>query len=196
MENLREELLAVFDAEYRDHLRAIRAIVAQGSPDGQGLAEIFRRVHSLKGAARAVELPVVEGVAHTLENRLSTLLASHAPAQAADCRAITDTLDEIDLLMATAPAVGEAPENSATPAENPAYVQVPVARLDALATAVHDLLSVADRQERLWAQVMDLLADSRAVMHAPERMRADPVAEFARMTRRLMAVGRDQSGPP
>ncbi|BAK83371.1 hybrid sensor histidine kinase/response regulator [Komagataeibacter medellinensis] len=192
MENLREELLAVFDAEYRDHLRTIRAIVAQGCPDGQGLAEIFRRIHSLKGAARAVELPVVEGVAHALENRLSTLLASHAPAQAADCQAITDTLDEIDLLMAAGIVAADAPETPATPAENPAYVQVPVARLDALATAVHDLLSVADRQERLWAQVMDLLADSRAVMHAPERMRADPVAEFARMTRRLMAVGRER----
>ncbi|AQU86851.1 hybrid sensor histidine kinase/response regulator [Komagataeibacter nataicola] len=193
MDNLRDELLAVFDAEYRDHLRAIRAIVAAGCPDAQGLAEIFRRVHSLKGAARAVELPVVEGVAHALENRLSALLSARALPDPADLAAIADTLDEIDLLMTAPPAdAPAAPDEGAAQVENPAYVQVPVARLDALASAVHDLMAVADRHERLWAQVMDLLGDARAVMHAPERMRADPVAEFARMTRRLMGVGRER----
>ncbi|GCE89993.1 two component response regulator [Komagataeibacter diospyri] len=198
MDTLRDELLAVFDAEYRDHLRAIRGIVAAGCPDARGLAEIFRRVHSLKGAARAVELPVVEGVAHALENRLSALQAARALPDAADLKAITDTLDEVDLLMTSAPSDGDvnggdedAPGVTAT-GENPSYVQVPVARLDALASAVHDLMSVAERHERLWAQVMDLLDESRAVMHAPERMRADPVAEFARMTRRLMTVGRER----
>ncbi|WP_025813617.1 Hpt domain-containing protein, partial [Komagataeibacter kakiaceti] len=73
MESLRDELLAVFDAEYRDHLRAIRAVMASGCASRRDVAEIFRRVHSLKGAARAVELPGVESVAHTLENRLSGL---------------------------------------------------------------------------------------------------------------------------
>lgn len=192
MDNLRDELLAVFDAEYRDHLRAIRGIVAAGCPDARAIAEIFRRVHSLKGAARAVELPVVEGVAHTLENRLSTLLAAGSLPDAADLKAITDTLDEIDLLMTSAPPDTDVVEDVSVQVDNPAYVQVPVARLDALASAVHDLMSVADRHERLWGQVMDLLADQRAVMHAPEHMRADPVAEFARMTRRLMAVGRER----
>ncbi|QBL93414.1 hypothetical protein KSAC_11820 [Komagataeibacter saccharivorans] len=192
MDNLRDELLAVFDAEYRDHLRAIRGIVAAGCPDARAVAEIFRRVHSLKGAARAVELPVVEGVAHTLENRLSTLLAAGSLPDAADLKAITDTLDEIDLLMTSAPPDTDVVEDVSVQVDNPAYVQVPVARLDALASAVHDLMSVADRHERLWGQVMDLLADQRAVMHAPEHMRADPVAEFARMTRRLMAVGRER----
>jgi len=192
VDNLRDELLAVFDAEYRDHLRAIRGIVAAGCPDARAVAEIFRRVHSLKGAARAVELPVVEGVAHTLENRLSTLLAAGSLPDAADLKAITDTLDEIDLLMTSAPPDTDVVEDVSVQVDNPAYVQVPVARLDALASAVHDLMSVADRHERLWGQVMDLLADQRAVMHAPEHMRADPVAEFARMTRRLMAVGRER----
>ncbi|RFD20335.1 response regulator [Komagataeibacter melaceti] len=192
MESLRDELLAVFDAEYRDHLRAIRAVVASGCADRRDVAEIFRRVHSLKGAARAVELPAVETVAHTLENRLSALLAASALPDADDLRAITDTLDEIDLIMTSAPPEEDTRPEAPAPADNAAYVQVPVARLDALASAVHDLMSVADRHERLWARVMDLLADSRAVMHAPERMRADPVAEFGRMTRRLMAVGRER----
>jgi two-component system chemotaxis sensor kinase CheA len=75
--DFRAELLAAFAAEHREHLAAIRE--ALSAEDGAGavaleppaLREVFRRAHSLKGAARAVDLPALEAVAH----RLETLLA-------------------------------------------------------------------------------------------------------------------------
>ncbi|MDJ0388035.1 response regulator [Roseomonas sp. E05] len=67
-DDLRQELLAAFGIEHQEHLQAIRAALAaveQGRPFD--LRDVFRRAHSLKGAARAVDLPVVEEMAHRLE---------------------------------------------------------------------------------------------------------------------------------
>jgi len=66
--DFRRELLAVFQAEHQEHLRVLRGILddaAQGvHPD---IREASRRAHTLKGAARAVDLPVVEQLASRLE---------------------------------------------------------------------------------------------------------------------------------
>ncbi|MFH5925815.1 hybrid sensor histidine kinase/response regulator [Roseomonas xinghualingensis] len=82
MNDFRAELLAAFAAEHREHLAAIRAALSAEDEDGAvtlepaALREVFRRVHSLKGAARAVDLPALEAVAH----RLETLLAREGDA--------------------------------------------------------------------------------------------------------------------
>ncbi|PYD72256.1 hybrid sensor histidine kinase/response regulator [Novacetimonas hansenii] len=207
MVDLRQELLAVFDAEYRDHLRVIRGLLNTGCDTAPALAEIFRRMHSLKGAARAVEIPAVEDVAHAVENRLSMLMERGGTLDGADIAAIARALDDIDGIMETPPpsqppmpdpygmADGEGPAATGAPPPGEgggdAYVQVPVSRLDALSGAVHDLMGVAERHDRLWERFSDLLRDMRALAHAPQRVHADPVALFSRMTRRLMAIGRE-----
>lgn len=68
MNELRQELLAAFAIEHQEHLQAIRAALAAAEA-GQpfDLRDIFRRAHSLKGAARAVDLPAVEELSHRLE---------------------------------------------------------------------------------------------------------------------------------
>lgn len=72
MKGIRERLLDAFHIEYREHLEAIRGLLDDLSrrADGSGIAQLdetFRRAHSLKGAARAVDLPTVEQIAHRLE---------------------------------------------------------------------------------------------------------------------------------
>jgi two-component system chemotaxis sensor kinase CheA len=90
--DFRAELLAAFAAEHREHLAAIRD--ALGAEDGAGgitleapvLREVFRRAHSLKGAARAVDLPGLEALAHAVEALLAAEMdaagggAAHLPA--------------------------------------------------------------------------------------------------------------------
>ncbi|SHJ80192.1 two-component system, chemotaxis family, sensor kinase CheA [Roseomonas rosea] len=92
MSDFRAELLAAFAAEHREHLAAIRD--ALGAEDGSGavtleaaaLREVFRRAHSLKGAARAVDLPGLEALAHAVEALLAGEMdvagggAAHLPA--------------------------------------------------------------------------------------------------------------------
>ncbi|TPG60427.1 response regulator [Roseomonas nepalensis] len=89
MADFRAELLAAFDAEHREHLAALRAALAAEDAEGAvtlepgALRDVFRRAHSLKGAARAVDLPGPEAVAHRLEGLLAreTGAAAGGPAR-------------------------------------------------------------------------------------------------------------------
>lgn len=72
MIGIRERLLAAFQVEYQEHLGAIRKLVDEliRRTEGSGIAQLdetFRRAHSLKGAARAVDLLPVEQLSHRLE---------------------------------------------------------------------------------------------------------------------------------
>ena len=68
-----ERLLAAFQAEHQEHLESIRAIL--GRLEGQAnpvlepaqINEVFRGMHSIKGAARVNELHAVQSLAHILE---------------------------------------------------------------------------------------------------------------------------------
>lgn len=192
MESLQQELLAVFQAEYRDHLRVVRDILAAGPPDAHGVGEIFRRVHSLKGAARVVERADIESIAHALENRLFRLTDGHQPAQPDDIAAIGRAMDRIDAAMQGVPPAPPPVSSPAAPASEDAaesYVQVPLSRLDALSGVLHDVLAAAGRQDRLWAELDDLAALARRHADAPP---ADPAAELARLTRALSALSRER----
>jgi len=74
-----KRLLATFRIEADEHLRAMSAglIELENNPSAGRYAEIieivFREAHSLKGAARAVNLKEVESVCHPLENVLAAL---------------------------------------------------------------------------------------------------------------------------
>ncbi|MFL5206739.1 MAG: Hpt domain-containing protein, partial [Microvirga sp.] len=74
MTDIRKQLLAAFEAEHREHLQAIRTALDHAGRGEIDLTDVFRRAHSLKGAARAVDLPAVEEVAHQLEALFSQVL--------------------------------------------------------------------------------------------------------------------------
>ena len=76
MKDIRQKLLATFQIEHRDHVEQIRSLMAMientgTQPEQHQLEEVFRRAHSLKGAARAVDLAPIEGLAHRLETLFS-----------------------------------------------------------------------------------------------------------------------------
>ncbi len=76
--NIRERTLAAFKIEYADHLTHIRSELARFetgtvTPGDDVLFEIYRRAHSLKGAARAAGLETVEILAHEMESLFSAM---------------------------------------------------------------------------------------------------------------------------
>ena len=76
MKDIQQKLLATFQIEHRDHVEQIRSLLTMiqntgAQPAGPELEEVFRRAHSLKGAARAVDLHSIEGLAHRLESLFS-----------------------------------------------------------------------------------------------------------------------------
>jgi two-component system chemotaxis sensor kinase CheA len=111
MQDLRRELLAAFDAEHREHLRAIRAALdAAERGEAPDLRDMFRRAHSLKGAARAVDLPVVEEVAHRLEAVLAQVMEGALPLPGAVAAAVQTGLDWIEGHVAALSANAAPPE--------------------------------------------------------------------------------------
>lgn len=102
--DIRQQLLAAFEVEHREHLDAIRAALAtEGAVDWH---DVFRRAHSLKGAARAVDLPPVEAVSHQLEALFERINSGQHPLDR-EARAATHlALDRIEAYVA---AGGAAP---------------------------------------------------------------------------------------
>ena len=102
--DIRQQLLAAFEIEHREHLDAIRAaLAAEGPVDWH---DVFRRAHSLKGAARAVDLPPVEAVSHQLETLFERISTGQRPLDR-EARAATHlALDRIEAFVAASAAGG------------------------------------------------------------------------------------------
>lgn len=144
MIGIRERLLAAFQVEYREHLEAIRQLLVELSlrKDGSGIAQLdetFRRAHSLKGAARAVDLMPVEQLAHKLETLFARVRSGHLKIERDVVGVVNLGLDAIedwvtahvdgqpapdtaeaaqaieDLLSGEAPAPASAPEPKSKP---------------------------------------------------------------------------------
>ncbi|MGD9973542.1 MAG: response regulator [Desulfatirhabdiaceae bacterium] len=73
-EELRRQLLATFQAQLEEHLHNISngllAIETETAADNRMeiVKELFRAAHSIKGAARAVEIRDIESIAHKIED--------------------------------------------------------------------------------------------------------------------------------
>lgn len=98
MKDIRQRLLATFQIEHRDHVEQIRSLLAMmektaASPARVQLDEAFRRAHSLKGAARAVELQPVEDLAHHLETLFSRVRQGALPLDQEVAGVVQQVLD-------------------------------------------------------------------------------------------------------
>lgn len=101
MKDIRRTLLAAFRIEHREHLEYIRGALAhveEGGPawDQAELDEVFRRAHSLKGAARAVDLRPIEVVSHRLETLFGRLRSGLARLDAGAVAVVHKALNAIE----------------------------------------------------------------------------------------------------
>jgi two-component system chemotaxis sensor kinase CheA len=206
LKDIRQRLLATFQVEHRDHVEQIRALLAAvdtpaGLPPGPQLDEAFRRAHSLKGAARAVDLRPIEGLAHRLETLFSRVrqgsMALNKEAAAVvfqvldaseDCLAgmsenrprpgLTPALQAIERLLGMEPEPESAPVVQAVPAFQPIEtVRVTAQNFDGLLRSAGGLLAESDRQN----QVASLLS-------AISRQMAGLQKEAAQMRRAAAAL--------
>jgi two-component system chemotaxis sensor kinase CheA len=95
---IHQRLAAIFQGEHAEHLQHIRSILAllENVEETKGRAEIdeaFRRAHSLKGAARAVDLDSVEGIASGLETLFSRVRDGTLPLDRQAIRVILGALE-------------------------------------------------------------------------------------------------------
>ena len=105
MTDFRQKLMASFEVEYKEHLSTIRGMLAgmgKGAAGGAdiNIQEAYRHAHSLKGAARAVDLAVVESLAHRLETLFSQVQKGQLTIDGKLTRVIQTVLDGIEDWMA------------------------------------------------------------------------------------------------
>jgi two-component system chemotaxis sensor kinase CheA len=167
LHSLRQELLAAFDAEYRDHLSVIRhGLAAARRGEAADLRDIFRRLHSLKGAARAVDLPEVEALAHELEAQMASVIDAGTGLGRDRMAEIDAGLDAVERAIEAAIGGDPAPATEATAAEEPAtgYLRVEAGQVTALVIAANQLTQAVERQDRFGGRV-------EAIEHAARRAR-------------------------
>lgn len=182
--DIRQRLLATFQIEHRDHVEQIRSLLGliENTAAGAELDEAFRRAHSLKGAARAVDLRPVEGLAHRLETLFSRVRQGALAFDKSVAGVVSQALDASEdcvvalgdnrptpgfgsALQALERVLGMEPESP--PASEPAApmpgfqaletVRVTVQNFDGLLRSAGGLLAESQRQNHVMAQ-LNLLA--------------------------------------
>ncbi|MHB1273092.1 MAG: hybrid sensor histidine kinase/response regulator [Rhodanobacter sp.] len=112
-DELLKKLLVTFRVEADEHLKAMSSglLVLEKTPAGEQQAEIvetiFRDAHSLKGAARAVNLASIESVCQSLESVFAALKDRRLDVSPPLCDLLHQTVDALGgLLSADAGASG------------------------------------------------------------------------------------------
>jgi two-component system chemotaxis sensor kinase CheA len=103
---IREQIISSFRAELSEHLQtlnngllAIEQGTVQGDERTETIRSIFRAAHSLKGAARAVNVTIVEQMAHALESVLDALQKDVLKPSQEMFTATYQTIDAIQLVQ-------------------------------------------------------------------------------------------------
>ena len=113
-----KRLLATFEVEAADHLKAISAGLLQlekePSPEKQAeiIQTIFREAHSLKGAARAVNLAEIEAVCQSLESVFARWKRGEMSSSPEEFDLLYQAVDLVQRLAAAGTAVAESAEKT------------------------------------------------------------------------------------
>lgn len=170
--DLRQELLAAFEVEYRDHLTVVRQGLATARRGERAdLKDIFRRLHSLKGAARAVDLTEVEHLAHELEAQMASVVEGRSDLSRERTDLIEAGLDRVEAAIEAAIGGAEdvAPDADA---EEPAHghLRLEAGQVTDLVIATTQLAQAIERQDGLGERLSGVEAAIRQARRALERV--------------------------
>ncbi len=188
MADIRQQLLAAFEVEYREHIDAIAtAVERMQAGAGVNLREIFRRAHSLKGAARAVDLPKIEQAAHAMEALFADAMEAGAekldPAGSVQVRGY---LDAVERETAAVYSRKTAVEVAAAEQPQAEYVRVNAGQVQRLSVAMYELSADLDRLEDDSQGLRELQARADALARVLEGKGGDR----ARLAQEARAVSR------
>ncbi len=141
-----KRLLATFAVEAREHIRAMSSgLIELENTTAAGrqleiIEAIFREAHSLKGAARAVNLAEIEAVCQALESVFAALQRQELTVSAELCDTLHQTLDGLSTLL-VAPEAGPS-------AADASLLRAVLQRLDSLSKAVPVEIQGTEVEER------------------------------------------------
>jgi two-component system chemotaxis sensor kinase CheA len=202
VDELARELARVFAAELAEHVAALRAgfalAEAGGVPD---LRDLFRRAHSLKGAARAADEAEIEGFAHALEAQLEQAEAQgrFGATMLADVRSLIDAIEDAADTDEAVPVISD----DETENRSDDLIRVSVRHLDALTGSLRALREELDFRAAIAGNLRgtrDSLDEIRRACSAPGATTGDIAGRLSRLhismlelaTRRIEADDRVQ----
>jgi two-component system chemotaxis sensor kinase CheA len=200
--DLRQELLAAFEVEYRDHLTVVRqGLAAARRGERADLRDIFRRLHSLKGAARAVDLTAVEQLAHELEAQMASVLEGGSGLSRERTDMIEAGLDRIEAAIEAALGGAEAapPDPDADEVAH-GHLRVEAGQVTDLVIATTQLAQAIERHDGLGGRLSGIDAAIRQARRALDRVGrrgeanadlADAVSELASASRLCAGIRHD-----
>ena len=194
LQDLRQELLAAFDAEYRDHLASVRSgLAAARRGEAADLRDIFRRLHSLKGAARAVDLPAVEALSHGLEAQMADVIETGAGLGRDQITSLEAGLDGIETAIEAALSGGSAAVAVAQDEPVTGYLRVEAGQVTDLVIATTQLAQAVERQDGLAGRVQEIEQAARRARRALEPLlhRDNAPGPLTEVARELGASMRD-----
>jgi two-component system chemotaxis sensor kinase CheA len=212
LKDLRQKLLPTFQVEHKEHLEHIRSILAEleqqdGEAASAAVDEAFRRAHSLKGAARVVDLRPVETLAHRLESLFSRVREGsvhlnrplldvvHIVLDAtedwvgalSENRTPPDTTRALRAIESVLGMESEAPEiqtgspSPARPFQKFETVRVNTETLDRVLRSMGQLMTETIRQEVVTTQLRDINNEVGELEKEWERVRKVSVAPLRRL---------------
>ena len=101
-DQMMQRLMETFKLEAEEHIRRITQLILaaeRGEVNKEMLEELFREAHSLKGAAKAVELDEISFVAHRIETLFSELKSGNISFSDTLADLIYEGLDGISALL-------------------------------------------------------------------------------------------------
>ncbi len=140
-----KKLLGTFGIEADEHLKAMSSGLMElekipaGVQQTELVEKIFREAHSLKGAARAVNLTQIESVCHSLESVFAALKGKHLAVSAPLFDLLHQAIDALGGLLAS--------DGGASGARWPATMELMRRLDDALKGPLPDLEMPASAQE-------------------------------------------------
>jgi two-component system, chemotaxis family, sensor kinase CheA len=105
-EKIRQQLISSFKAEQREHIlnitQGLLALEKEAAAEARTalLADLFRAAHSLKGAARAVGMSVIENLGHGLEGLLLEAKEGQLDFSPELFDLLHQTVDAVELMLA------------------------------------------------------------------------------------------------
>ncbi|MFO7540354.1 MAG: Hpt domain-containing protein, partial [Chloroflexota bacterium] len=105
-EKIRQQLISSFKAEQREHIlnmtQGLLALEKEAAAEARTalLADLFRAAHSLKGAARAVGMSVIENLGHGLEGLLLEAKEGQLEFSPELFDLLHQTVDAVELMLA------------------------------------------------------------------------------------------------
>jgi two-component system, chemotaxis family, sensor kinase CheA len=200
LNDLREKLNGLFQTEHAEHLQQIRSLLTliENTSPSQGRAEldeIYRHAHTLKGAARVVNLKPVEQLAHRLETLFSQVREGSRTLDPAVTGVIRKSLDVSEDFMAALAENREANTDAGIEAisrllENPpadpklaqdsvsampaaAHAQTPGARPEPMVRVNSEILNLFDRSvSKLLSEVQAQTKVTEALNELDQKIRS------------------------